>query len=132
MIIPIIHSNRRDEQSKMVVDVVLKTNNLNMVSSRLRFQLVQKEAVSMDVISREVVCRVYDADRIVSDEVKINLNSTDALNINNRTFDVILKLKEAGAGRLLQLRVYDADPQKQLNPLIKETVKNNTIIEQDF
>ena len=132
MIIPIIHSNRRDEQSKKVVDVVLKTNNLNMVSSRLRFQLVQKEAVSMDVISREVVCRVYDGDRIVSDEVKINLNSTDALNVNNRTFDVTLKLKEAGAGSLLQLRVYDADPQKQLNPLIKETVKNNTIIEQDF
>ena len=103
-----------------------------MVSSRLNFQLVQKEAVSMDVVAREVVCRIYDRDRLVSDEVKVSLDSTDAMNIAKRTYDVTLKLKESGVGNLLQLRVYDADPSRQLNPLVKETVRNNTIIEQDF
>lgn len=132
MIVPVITSSLRREQSKKQVDVVLKSNNLNMVSSRVSFQLVQKEAVSMDVIPREVICRIYDGNRIVSDEVRVMLNSTDSENVSKRTFDVTLKLMESGAGSLLQLRVYDSDPQKQLNPLIKETVKNNTIIEQDF
>jgi hypothetical protein len=31
---------------------------------------------------------------------------------------------------MLQLRIYDVED--KLNPLLKETVKNNTIIEQDF
>lgn len=132
MIVPVICSKLRRESSKRMVDVLIKNNNLNMVSSRLNFQLVQKEAVSMEIVSREVVCRIYDGDRIVSDEVKVMLDSTDATNIAKRTFDVTLKLKESGVGNLLQLRIYDADPTRQLNPLVKETVRNNTIIEQDF
>ncbi|ROT16597.1 PglZ domain-containing protein [uncultured Duncaniella sp.] len=139
MIIPIIHSNRRDENSKQLINVVLKSNNLSMTSSRLRFQLVQKEAVSMDMVAREVVCRVYEGDRIVTDEVRLVLNSTDALNISKRTYDVTLRLTESVSGGLLQLRVLNVTREKNgsekidsLNPLIKETVKNNTIIEQDF
>ena len=132
MVLPLICSKLRRESSKRMVDVLIKNNNLNMVSSRLNFQLVQKEAVSMEVIAREVVCRIYDGDRLVSDEVKVSLDSTDAMNIAKRTYDVTLKLKESGVGNLLQLRVYDADPSRQLNPLVKETVRNNTIIEQDF
>ncbi len=132
MVVPVIHSNLRRESSKRMVDVIVKNNNLNMVSSRLNFQLVQKEAVSMDVLSREIVCRLYDGDRIVSDEVKVLLDSTDASNISRRTYDVTLKLTESGVSSLLQLRIYDSDPNKQLNPLVKETVRNVTIIEQDF
>ena len=132
MVLPVICSKMRRESSKRMVDVVIKNNNLNMVSSRLNFQLVQKEAVSMELVAREVVCRIYDGDRLVSDEVKVLLDSTDAMNIAKRTYDVTLKLRESGVGNLLQLRVYDADPTRQLNPLVKETVRNNTIIEQDF
>ena len=139
MIIPIIHSNRRDENSKRLVNVMLKSNNLSMTSSRLRFQLVQKEAVSMDMVAREVVCRVYEGDRVVTDEVRLVFNSTDALNISKRTYDVTLRLTESVSGGLLHLRVLNVTREKNgsekidsLNPLIKETVKNNTIIEQDF
>lgn len=138
MIVPVIHSNLRRESSKQAVNVVLKTNNLAMVSSRLRFQLVQKEAVSMDMVAREVVCRVYEGDKVVTDEVRVILNSTDALNISKRTFDVTLRLTESVRGGLLQLRVMNVarngkvEEIDTLNPLIKETVKNNTIIEQDF
>lgn len=138
MVVPVIHSHLRRESSKQAVNVVLKSNNLSMVSSRLRFQLVQKEAVSMDMVARDVVCRVYEGDRVVTDEVRVTLNSTDALNISKRTFDVTLRLIESVSGGLLQLRVLnvfkDGKTEKidTLNPLIKETVKNNTIIEQDF
>lgn len=138
IVVPVIHSSLRRESSKQAVNVVLKTSNLSMVSSRLRFQLVQKEAVSMDMVAREVVCRVYEGDRVVTDEVKIMLNSTDSLNISKRTFDVTLRLTESVSGGLLQLRVLNVNRNGKneeidtLNPLIKETVKNNTIIEQDF
>lgn len=130
MIVPVIMSNRRDTNSKQKVNVMLKTANLSLVSSQLRFQLIQKEAVSLDVVSRTVLCRLYEGDRLVADEVKVTFDSTDANNISKRTYDVSLRLSESVSGGLLQLRIYDADD--KINPLLKETVKNNTIIEQDF
>ena len=50
--------------------------------------------------------------------------------LNNRVFEVTLNLSKSVTSSVLQLRVYDVDD--TLNPLIKETVKNNTMIEQDF
>ena len=44
--------------------------------------------------------------------------------------NVTLNLKESTSSSLLQLRVWDVET--PLNPLIKESVKNNTFIEQDF
>lgn len=130
MLVPVIMSNRRETQSKQKVNVMLKTSNLSLVSSQLRFQIIQKEAVSLDVVSRTVTCRLYEGDRQVADEVLVTLDSTDANNISKRTYDVCLRLSESVSGGLLQLRIYDVDD--TINPLIKETVKNNTIIEQDF
>lgn len=137
LLVPVIHSNARKDNSKQLVGVVLKDRNLAMVSSMLRFQLVQKEAVSMDMMPRTVVCGVYDGDTLVTDEATVTLSSTDAMNISNRTYNVALRLNQSNAGSLLQLRVFNAkDAQNPsidtINPLIKETVKNTTIIEQDF
>lgn len=130
MIVPIICSNLRRESSKQAVGVTLKSTNLSMTSSRLRFQLVQKEPVSMDMVARDVVCQVYDGENPVTETKTVTLNSTDALNVSKRTYDVTLVLNKSVSGNLLTLRVYDTND--ALNPLIKETVKNNTIIEQDF
>ena len=106
------------------------SHNLDMVSSRLKFQLIQSEAVSMTVIERKIVCRIYDGDDPVTEEKELTLNSTDATNLNNRIYEVILRLNKSVNASLLQLRVYDVCD--RLNPLIRETVKNKTIIEQDF
>jgi len=43
---------------------------------------------------------------------------------------VELTLNKPTDANILQLRIYDVDD--ELNPLIKENVKNNTLIEQDF
>ena len=101
-----------------------------MVSSRLKFQLIQSEAVSMTVMERKVVCCIYNGDDPVTQEKVLTLNSTDATNLNNRVYEVTLNLQKSVSASMLQLRIYDADD--QLNPLIRETVKNNTMIEQDF
>ena len=50
--------------------------------------------------------------------------------MNNRVYEVVLTLNHSVASGMLQLRVYDEED--RLNSLIKEVVKNNTMIEQDF
>ena len=130
MIIPVIKSVRKKTNKTEKVGVALMSHNLNMVSSRLKFQMIQSEAVSMTVMERKVVCCIYNGDVAVTQEKEVTLNSTDATNLNNRVFEVTLNLNKSVNASMLQLRIYDAED--RLNPLIRETVKNNTMIEQDF
>ena len=130
MIIPVVKSNLRRTDKTEKVGVSLMSHNLNMVSSRLKFHLIQSEAVSMTVMERKVVCQVFNGDEPVTAEKELLLNSADSANLNNRVFEVTLNLNKSVTSSVLQLRIYDVDD--KLNPLIKETVKNNTMIEQDF
>ena len=130
MIVPVIHSYRKRLDKTEKDGVSLLSHNLNMVSSQLKFQLIQTEAVSMTVIERSVICCIYNGDEPVTAEKEVLLNSSDSENLNNRLFEVTLNLNKSVSGSMLQLRVYDTDD--MMNPLIKEVVKNNTIIEQDF
>ena len=130
MLIPVIKSSLRRTEKTEKVGVSLMNHNLNMVSSRLKFQLIQSEAVSMTVMERKVACQVFNGDEPVTSEKELLLNSTDAANLNNRVFEVTLNLSKSVSSSVLQLRIYDVED--KLNPLIKETVKNNTMIEQDF
>ena len=114
------------------VGVALMSHNLTMVSSRLKFQLIQSEAVSMTVTERKVVCQLFHGEEAVSAEKVLSLNSPDATNINNRVYEVTMTLGKPVAGSMLELRIYDEEDTGRLNPLVRETVKNNTIIEQDF
>lgn len=132
IIIPVIHSKNQDENKKAKVCVALASHNLQMVSSRVKFQIFQSEAVSMNVQPRKVVCCLYLGDKEVCEERSIVLDSTDAVNMNNRFFEVALTLNTSVQASMLQLRIYDSDDKGKLNPLIRETVKNNTMIEQDF
>ena len=130
MLIPAIIGHKGKQQKTEKVGVSLMSHNLNMVSSRLKFYLIQSEAVSMSVMERKVACQVFNGDEPVTAEKELLLNSTDAANLNNRVFEVTLNLNKSVTSSVLQLRVYDVED--KLNPLIKETVKNNTMIEQDF
>lgn len=130
MIVPVIYSKLKKVDKTEKVEATLMNHNLNMVSSRLKFNIIQSEAVSMTKIQRVLTCCVYDGDRKVTEEKQVTLNSPDKDNLNNRVFEVTLDLKVSNAPSMLQLRIYDVDD--MLNPYIKETVKNNTFIEQDF
>ena len=79
---------------------------------------------------RTVCCAVFNGDEVVTEAKTIKLNSTDGANLNNRVYEISLSLNKPVTGGLLQLRVWDKDDDK--NTLIRETVKNNTFIEQDF
>lgn len=130
MIIPVIKSQQRRTDKTEKVNVSLMSHNLNMVSSRLKFQIIQSEAVSMTVMERRIICCIYNGDEPVTAEKEILLNSPDATNLNNRVYDVTMNLNKSVTSSVLQLRIYDVDD--RLNPLVRETIKNNTIIEQDF
>ena len=130
LIIPVIHSKNKKNNVKQKVNVALITRNLSIVSSRLKFKIMQSEPVDMDTLERNIVCAVYANDTLVTTEKRLCLNSSDIDNYNNRIFDVELTLNQSTSTSIMQLRIFDVED--MLNPLIKETVTNNTLIEQDF
>jgi hypothetical protein len=130
VIIPVVHSSLKRSDVKRKVDITLLTRNLSIVSSRLKVQLLQNEAISAEVKSREICCAIYCNDEKISQEVVKTIDSNDADVLQNRVFEINLMLNQNVTSGILQFRVYDTED--MLNPLIKETVTNNTLIEQDF
>lgn len=130
VVIPVIVSKIKKVSTKQKVNISLLSSNLNMVSSLLRFQLIQSEPVSMSMTERTVCCAVFNGDDVVTEVKTVKLDSTDGVNLNNRVYEISLSLNKPVTGGLLQLRVWDESDDK--NALIRETVKNNTFIEKDF
>ncbi|MDR0938241.1 MAG: PglZ domain-containing protein [Mediterranea sp.] len=129
MVIPIIVCHQERTDSKQPVSVTLLDRNLSMQASRLRFKLLQSDAVSMDKKERVVTCALYYNEQAVTPVKQILFNKTDQL-LDNRRVQVDLTLNQHVEAKVLQLKVYDVED--TLNPLIKENVTNNTLIENDF
>ena len=130
MIIPIIRSSRRETDTKEKVTITLLDRTLRMTSSRLNFTIIQNNAISMSIAKREIVCAIYEGDRLLTQEKIYSIDSDDATDMNKRTYNIDLTLNQHTSANILELRVYDRED--RLNPLIKERVINNTLIEQDF
>lgn len=130
VIIPVVHSTYNKTEEKRKVNITLLTQSLSVVSSRLRIQILQDEAVSADVKPREIVCNIYCNDTKVTNDTIITLDSTDAEVLQNRVKELSLTLNQVVSSGILQLRIYDTED--MLNPLVKKPVTNNTLIEQDF
>jgi len=130
IIIPIIISHRESGKEKReAVGVAILEQNLRMTSSRVKFTVLQTEAVSGESKEREIRCAVYDGDNIVSPQSTFTLNRGDA-SLDARKYPVELTLNKPTKASVLQLRIYDTkDP---LNPLVKMNITNNTLIEMDF
>lgn len=129
MVIPVLYSHLRREDNKEKVGVTLIDSALSIVSSRLKFSLIQNQAVSEDYKERTVVCGIYEGSDLLTAEKEIALSSTD-VNPQNRFSTVELILTKPASGGLLELRIFDVDD--RLNPVAKATVTNKTLIEQDF
>ncbi len=131
MVIPVLYSHIRREDKKQAVGVTLLGKTLKMISSRIKFDLIQSDAVSEDFKERRVLCGIYESATLLTGEKEIVLSSTD-VNPQNRFSQVDLTLTTPSSGGLLELRIYDAEDKEKLNPLAKATVINKTIIDQDF
>ena len=129
MVIPILYSHTQKEGTKPKVGMTLIGSALSIVSSRLKFSLIQDQAVSEDFRERKIVCGIYEGTELLTAEKGLALNSAD-VNPQNRLYSVELVLIKPSAGGLLELRIFDVDD--RLNPIAKATVTNKTLIEQDF
>ena len=129
IIIPVIISRQEREDVKQPVGVMVLDRNLSIQASRLRFKLLQTDAVSMDMKARIIQVALYNNDKAVTPVKEFILDSTDVL-LDNRKVLVDLTLNQNVDAKVLQLKVYDTTD--ELNPLIKENVTNNTLIGNDF
>ena len=129
LIIPVITSRQERTDSKQPVNVMVLDRKLSMQASRLRFKLLQTEAVSMDMKERLIKVALYYNDEPVTPVKDILLDKTDP-SLDNRKIQVDLTLNKNVDAKVLQLKIFDATD--ELNPLIKENVTNNTLIENDF
>lgn len=129
LIIPVITSRQERDDNKQPVGVMILDRRLSMQASRLRFKMLQTEAVSMDMKERQIRVALYHNDVPVTPVKDIILDKTD-LSLDNRKIQVDLTLNRNVDAKVLQLKVFDATD--ELNPIIKENVTNNTLIENDF
>lgn len=131
IIIPIITSRQEREDNKQPVGVMILDRKLSMQASRLRFKLLQTEAVSMDMKERIVRVALYYNDEPITAIKDIVLDKTDS-SLDNRKIQVDLTLNKNVSAKVLQLKIFDSSDDQMLNPIIKENVTNNTLIENDF
>ena len=129
LIIPVITSRQERDDNKQPVGVMILDRRLSMQASRLRFKMLQTEAVSMDMKERQIRVALYHNDVPVTPVKDIILDKTDP-SLDNRKIQVDLTLNMNVDAKVLQLKVFDATD--ELNPIIKENVTNNTLIENDF
>lgn len=129
LIIPVITSRQERDDNKQPVGVMILDRRLSMQASRLRFKMLQTEAVSMDMKERSIRVALYHNDVPVTPVKDILLDKTDP-SLDNRKIHVDLTLNKNIDAKVLQLKVFDATD--ELNPIIKENVTNNTLIENDF
>ena len=130
MVIPVMHSRLLGSgayQARGKVGVTVLGVDLRVQSSRLRFELLQNEAVSAEIQERTVRCALYAESSPVSNVVEVKLDS-HSVSLDDRKKSVELVLKGSAPG-ILTLKVFgEVD---SLNALAEKTVTNNTLIEHD-
>jgi hypothetical protein len=134
MIIPVIESARKREDVTEKVTFKLLNKALKIVSNALKLKFIQEIPVNKDYKEISLSCGIYgNVDDLVSNEIVITLDSTSELP-TQRTKEIILNLvSKSISSSILLLKVFDKekDPNK-LNPLIKEKVINQTLIQSEF
>lgn len=129
MVIPVVTCRQERQDNKQPVGVMLLDRKLSIISSRLRFKLLQTDAVNMDMKERTVTIGLYVNDKPVTAIQTLTLDRTDQL-LDARKVSVDMTLNQHVDTKVLQLKVYDIED--GMNPIIKENVTNNTLIENDF
>ena len=87
--------------------------------------------IRLDMKERLIKVALYHNDKPVTPIKDIVLDKTDP-SLDNRKIQVDLTLNKNVDAKVLQLKVFDASDEQMLNPIIKENVTNNTLIENDF
>ena len=130
LVVPVMHSRLLDTiatRRREKVGVAILGSDLRVQSSRLRFELLQKNAVSAEMQERTVRCVLFAGNVPASHEILVKLDSKNA-SPDGRRHTVELALAGDAPG-ILTLKVFGVED--ALNPLAEKTVVNNTLIGRD-
>jgi hypothetical protein len=130
-VIPLIFASRGRERvsEQKKVQIMLLNDKLVIESSLLQLTFIQKDAVSYDMKKMRIKFAIYDGERMVSEEKELDIDRADS-DATSRIYNQSLTLSNGVSSSLLELRVYDVED--SLNPILKETVTNKTLVERDF
>lgn len=129
LIVPVIESSRKEDKVQRKVKPLLLSRNLSIVSNNLKIQLLQENPLSAREKECTIEVGIFNDTVLVSNKVTLTLNSTGEMP-SERAYTVSLALNVKVTESILKLKIFDKDD--LLNPLVEETVKNNTLIERDF
>lgn len=131
LVVPIIESSRkRQEIEQKVNPILVKHQTLSIVSNTLRIRILQERKISQTEKERTIIIGIYADSDLVSNQSEIILNSASEI-ASERSYMTDMTVTSKASGKsILKLRIFDAED--KLNPLIEETVMNNTLIEKDF
>ncbi|HEY5590264.1 MAG TPA: BREX-1 system phosphatase PglZ type A [Paludibacter sp.] len=129
MVVPLIESTRKEEKIQRKVKPLLLNHNLTIVSNNLRFQLIQENPISASEKECTLDIGIYNESTLVSNTMTVTMNRTGELPAD-RVFLIPLALNTKTSSSVLRLKIFDKED--MLNPLIEESVKNNTLVERDF
>ena len=131
LVVPLIESSRkRQDITHKVKPVLVKQGPLKVISNVLRLNILQENKVSRTEKERELIAGLYKNSELVSNEVSLLLNSTSGIP-SERSYKRELTLHSTASNEsYLKLKIFDKED--TLNPLIEESVDNNTLIGQDF
>jgi hypothetical protein len=130
MVVPalVVRKARKDKAEKVGVRLLSKDRVIK--SSGLKVRILQRQAVSDAYAARTVTVGLYDGDTLISDEERLELNST-AADATERTEKVMLTLGSAGNDlNFCYLRIHDVND--DMNPLVEQRYSIQRIIESDF
>jgi uncharacterized protein (TIGR02687 family) len=129
LIVPIIESSRRDEKVQRKVKPILFGSNLSIASNNLKVTIIQENPLSATEKECVIELGIYNDTQLVSNKTILKLNSVGD-SPKSRIFTTVLTLNTKTSETVLTLKIFDVED--LLNPLIEESVKNNTLIERDF
>ena len=130
MVVPalVVMKARKDKAKK--VGVRLLSQDRVIKSSGLKVRILQREAVSDAYAARTVTVGLYDGDKLISDEERLELNATVS-DATERTEKVMLTLGSAGNDlNFCHLRIYDVND--DLNPIVEQKYSIQRLIDSDF
>lgn len=111
------------------VKPILFGNNLSIASNNLKINILQENPLSASEKERIIELGIYNDTQLVSNKILLTLNAVSD-SPNSRIFSILLTLNKKTSETVLTLKIFDVED--LLNPLIEESVKNNTLIERDF
>ena len=132
LIVPVIEYSRMREDSSEKVRVRLIKYDERISSGYMKANILQVEPIATGLKELEMIVGLYsDQDDLVSNEGRIQLNSTSA-NPMERTKEITLTLTAKGTNLShCVLKGYDVDDEQKLNPLFSQRILIQSLIQRD-